>query len=455
MDEQTPDRPPPPDPAADAEPPAVLPVPRDPDEPPAVMPAGEEPPAVLPVFPSPPAENYPPAALGFVLFLAVSAVVYLAMWIVPGEPRKIALAGLQSLPFLGLALLAYASDRYEAGRALTVAYWVLLLGFTGVAVWVTTVGAVADPAGLQAIKDTPKGQRPDVGLLFLPGGGRAVSLSLLGIAVSGLAAALGFLPPVRRAFARVLPMDPDSFVHATALATVLAVTAICTVPLVVLGHPPLLKLIEHFAGQEGFAEDLAEEGQLRDMLYGLAWLVPVAVLAVGYPLVRTLPAALERVGLVRPTGGQVGFALGTAGVLYVVMSFVDHGITEFWANRGWNQTDARLFEQMMKAAISPAGAVVIGITAGLGEELAVRGVLQPRMGLWLSNLFFTALHALQYNFDALLSVFLIGMTLGVIRRYTNTTTTAIIHGVYDFVLVYLTYLQFDLVEHVSRQLGWG
>ncbi|MCX7861282.1 MAG: hypothetical protein N2385_14415 [Chloroflexus sp.] len=41
--------------------------------------------------------------------------------------------------------------------------------------------------------------------------------------------------------------------------------------------------------------------------------------------------------------------------------------------------------------------MVIGVTAGLGEELGVRGVLQPRLGIWLSNLFFTSLHAFQYN----------------------------------------------------------
>jgi membrane protease YdiL (CAAX protease family) len=81
---------------------------------------------------------------------------------------------------------------------------------------------------------------------------------------------------------------------------------------------------------------------------------------------------------------------------------------------------------------------VIGVTAGLGEELAVRGVLQPRLGILLPNLLFASLHALQYNFEGLLSVFLVGLILGLIRRRTNTSTSAIVHGAYDFWLIMLT-----------------
>ena len=70
----------------------------------------------------------------------------------------------------------------------------------------------------------------------------------------------------------------------------------------------------------------------------------------------------------------------------------------------------------------------------------MRGILQPRLGLVLSNLLFTALHASQYGPDALLGVFLIGLVLGRLRQATNTTTTAIVHGLYDFSLIIATVL---------------
>jgi len=80
-------------------------------------------------------------------------------------------------------------------------------------------------------------------------------------------------------------------------------------------------------------------------------------------------------------------------------------------------------------------ATIAAVVAGFGEELVFRGVLQPRLGILLPALMFTAVHALQYNFDALLQVFFLGIVFGVIRRRTNTTTSAIIHGGYDFVLL--------------------
>jgi membrane protease YdiL (CAAX protease family) len=124
-----------------------------------------------------------------------------------------------------------------------------------------------------------------------------------------------------------------------------------------------------------------------------------------------------------------------AGALVPTMMGFEWVVGKLWSTLGWAQTNEKEFEQLVKFAESIIGAVVLGLVAGVSEEVTVRGVLQPRMGILLSNLLFTSLHALQYNFDALLVVFVIGLVLGVVRRYTNTTTTAIIHGTYDFTLV--------------------
>src|SRR5205085_10094169 len=122
-----------------------------------------------------------------------------------------------------------------------------------------------------------------------------------------------------------------------------------------------------------------------------------------------------------------------------IMLGVDAGIGALWKAMGWTTTDESAIEKFLDFAINPIGAILIGVVAGLGEELFVRGVLQPRLGILLSNLFFTAMHALQYNWDALLSVFLAGLVLGVIRKKTNTSTSAIVHGGYDFTLLLLTW----------------
>jgi hypothetical protein len=425
------------------EPAATPPPPPAPDDPlpplPPPPPAAEFPPDHF-FLPHPPvaAESVPSSILFWFAALAAAAG-YVGLWFGGKEAQRIAAAGLESLPFLLLAVFAYTGLRSPEMRLLTGLYWLLLLALVGLGAIGLTAAAVIDPQ-MVAGNERPANPRD----LFLAGGIGQLRRCVFGVFGGMVLGALGFVPAVRRAVARVVPFDPHSFVHATALATVLGVAVVCFVPLLVMREPPLLLVVDHFRDDPRMA-DLSKEDQLRDQLYGLGWLVPAAIVAVGFPRTRTLGEALRRVGLVVPTPGQVLFAVLAAGVMVVAMSYgVDYGIGRLWEHFGWPQTDEKAFEQLVQFAINPLGAVVIGVTAGLGEELSVRGVLQPRLGILLSNLLFTSLHALQYNGDALLSVFTIGLVLGLIRKYTNTTTSAIVHGLYDFTLVLLTYYRVEL-----------
>jgi membrane protease YdiL (CAAX protease family) len=58
----------------------------------------------------------------------------------------------------------------------------------------------------------------------------------------------------------------------------------------------------------------------------------------------------------------------------------------------------------------------------------------------LTALLFAALHAFQYNFDALIWILILGMVLGYARKKTNTTTCVLIHGTYDLTLLLAAYL---------------
>jgi membrane protease YdiL (CAAX protease family) len=410
---------PPPEPT---EPPLVDPV----DEPPLLL--EEDIPAVRRAAPPPAA----PPHIGFWVTLGVVGVFTAAALAVGGEAQAFALSGLQSLPLIGLALLAYVGRRSPVGRVLTALYWVGLIGLTAAVVLIMTGLAELDPTTFPAKPRAP-GLRPRPPQL-LPGGLRALGLCTLGVLPGVLAGALGFVPAVRRWAARLIPIDPTSFVHATALATVVGMTWIMFVPLVVLGEPPALLMVAHFQGTD-LAKTFASDSNLRSTFYGLVWLVPGAVVAVGYPLARPLPAALARLGLVVPRWWQVALALGVAVAMVPLMIGFEAGVTWLWTRLGWPTTNEKEFNELMKFALNWQGALVIGLVAGVGEEVAIRGVLQPRLGILLSTLLFASLHALQYNFDAVLSVFVIGLILAVVRRYTNTTTTAIIHGTYDCILI--------------------
>lgn len=357
------------------------------------------------------------AAIFLLLFAAGNAV--------GGELGQVMAASVNALPFAVLAVLAYLGGERPNWAWIASGLWLALmvggasLAALGLGIGALVGGPLNDPANLPRLT---------------PGDLLRSGLIMVGIVASIVIGALPLLPAVRRGLARYLPIDPDSFVHTIALVAVLMIGLICSVPLLVLGAPPLLALIDTLAGD---ANGRDSAGLLRDQLYGLVWTIPAAILAVGFGITRNLSAALARLGLVRPTLRQVLAGLSLALLLAGAVQLLGLGIDWLWGVLGWPLTDEEAFGELLGFAFSPVGAVVIGVSAGLGEELAVRGVLQPRLGLLLSNLFFMSLHALQYNWDALLIVFMVGVVCGIVRNRANTTTAAIVHGTYNFTLIML------------------
>jgi len=374
-------------------------------------------------------------ANGWKLFtaLGLTVAVIAGGFCFGGEWGKIAGSAWQVLPFSVLAVCAYLGlERNWAKVLALVVLAVIILG----AGLMTALMALLVVLESELIAGPEK--RPTLDMSAV------INLALVsaGIALATLLAATGFIPGVRRALARILPIDPDSFVHTVALVAVVALTLNCFVPLLVLSAPPLLSAVRVLEAQEAdLTQGRGPGGMLLDELYGLVWLLPGAIFAVGFGVRRNLKEALQRLGLQVPTWRQVAAAVGLAMVLVIALTVLSASIDWAWDLLGWPQTDTKSFEKLMTPFLSPMGAVVLGVVAGLGEELAVRGVLQPRLGMLLSNLFFTGLHAFQYNWDALLAVFLLGLLFAMIRKKTNTTTSAIVHGTYDFSLTMAVVLQ--------------
>lgn len=346
-----------------------------------------------------------------------------------GPLGQFMLSSIQTLPFALLALLTYLGVEYILARVFAFLWLGLLLVGIGLTGLLFAFGMLAARAN---------GPNPGAGLALPPGAGGMLGgialWALLGLIVAGLA----LVPAVRRAAARVLPIDPESVVHAIALALVTGATVMAFGQLIAAGGaPPMLEMVQNNPDLAGAGSDL---DQLLFIAYGFVWTFPGALVAVGFPVVRTFSGALQRLGLVRPTGRQVLAAIVIAVLLVAGAWLLDAGIGWLWDTMGWQRTNSEAFDQLLGAAISPIGAVLIGVTAGLGEEMVVRGALQPRLGLLLSNLFFVSLHAFQYGFDALLSVFIVGLVLGIVRARSNTTTSSIVHGLYDFILVMISAL---------------
>jgi membrane protease YdiL (CAAX protease family) len=361
----------------------------------------------------------------------ILAGFYGCSFLLGGELGAIVQAGLETVPFAILAILAYLAVAQKSLRWMAVAW---LYGL------VALIAFLAFNSSFLAVLVNPV-LRPGMIPEFIEGGLINLVFICAGLGSSVLAGSLGFLPAFRQGLSRRLPIDPLNFVHTIALVTVLILSLLPFMPLIFLGEPPLLVVATGFADSGETFVDRDNAGLLRDQVYRLAWLIPSVIFAVGYGIRRNLWQALARLGLVRPSLRQIIIGVGLATLLVVVVTGLDLLLGWLWEQTGWARTDGQAFGLIVDFALTPIGAVVLGVTAGLGEELAIRGVLQPRMGIILSNLLFTSLHALQYNWDGLIVVFFIGLFFGFIRRRSNTTVCAIIHGFYDFIIILAVVLE--------------
>ena len=96
-------------------------------------------------------------------------------------------------------------------------------------------------------------------------------------------------------------------------------------------------------------------------------------------------------------------------------------------------------DQRMSEAIGGnlgvAGTIVLGLSAGIGEEITMRGALQPQLGLLGTSLVFASLHV-QYSWYGMCVIFLLGILLGTLRRLTNTSVAMAVHALYDMAAVF-------------------
>lgn len=376
--------------------------------------------------------NRTPIIVGFSIFALVLLLALVAASGTEGE--RFLGVGVQFVPFVVLAALAYGGVKNRAAAMFAYLWLALMvLGVMLLSFIYIVLGFVRDFDLLMRVaRDRSLLSTVDINDLIKPGLGPALLWAFLLMFVVAVASGLMLSRRVRQAVAGVLPIDPDNFVHKIALCMLTALTLGSFVPLIVLGgKPPLLEVLST-QGVEGLGIGVRPQ----DLLYQLVWTIPATLVAGGWPIARKLGETMKRLAMVRPTTMQVWVGTGLGVVLALAVTFgLDPAITWLWRALGWPTTNVEVFGDLTNNIVNPLGAVLVGVTAGIGEEMAVRGLLQPRIGLVASNLAFTSLHAYQYGPDALLSVFIVGLVLGIIRARSNTSTSAIVHGVYDFTVI--------------------
>ena len=251
---------------------------------------------------------------------------------------------------------------------------------------------------------------------FRPAGGTGIVLYTIVMLLTGVLAAAFISEPVRAALARVLPIDPGSAVHGTALV----------LTTVLVGSQIANQLAVDVLGQQ------ASTGPALSPLDLVAQEVPfllAALLGVGLFIRRGPAATQDRLGLIRPTAWQLVLGLGAAFVFFAFGSGMDalgHVISPATAQKV-DAANQHLFGQLG----NPVGIATIALSAGICEEALFRGAIQPRLGILWTAIVFTAVHT-QYglSLDAV-AVLILAIGLGLVRRVTNTTTSTVCHVVYN------------------------
>jgi uncharacterized protein len=332
---------------------------------------------------------------------------------------------LGQLPLLALSVLSWLAPRSREARAGAVALLyvagLLLAGTTLLLAGITLV----DPA----LGSRPR--RDDIIAALFPALVPLVVVLLVLLALPALLLSRS----VRVALARVLPLDPDVFRHWLGLTALLWFTLMPVASLPLLGGRPPLQAIVERQNLEGAALPA-----WYDLLYGLGWTVLLCLGAVGYPAWVRLGPALARLGLTWPGGRAIALGVVVSVLMVPVFLGVDRLAGAVVESLGLAPTSSEWIEQLFGRSFGVSGALAAALSAGLGEELIWRGVIQPRYGLVLAALGFAAMHGFQYGLDGLISVFIAGLVLGVVRARTNTTVSAVVHGGYDLWLLLGTLL---------------
>jgi hypothetical protein len=164
---------------------------------------------------------------------------------------------------------------------------------------------------------------------------------------------------------------------------------------------------------------------------GLIGYLVLAFASIGFMVRRDGRGSLERLGLT---------ALRPAGWLTVLA-----GIAALWLfNLGSEALEKSVFPALwasdqaftagLAGVMGPGLMLLLSLSAGIGEEITLRGALQPKLGIALTSLLFAALHV-QYSWYGMLSILVFGLLLGVIRKRSSTTAAILVHTLYNLLAV--------------------
>lgn len=314
---------------------------------------------------------------------------------------------------------ANLGERYRWARVtlyVLLGLYALLMLFTGGAVGLVTVAMTVQP---EAFTDAT--QSVSVDQLF------AVVLAALGI---GGTTTFLLIPPARRWLFRFMPANPVSMPHLFGAVLFVSVLANYVLNLTA------------FYDMERILEELKNTPLLPSVFSLFLFILYLTLMGTGLFLRRSWKEILVRLGLERLSPKQVLGSIGLGVVLLIGLFLLSVFVIRPLDPEGFAM--GQRFEAAMRLEGAPwlifFVSMGVALSAGIGEELMFRGVLQPVFGILPTTLLFALIHS-HYGFSILMvQVFILGLVFAWIRKRYNTTAAIITHATYDVMALVLTSL---------------
>ncbi|MCA9805201.1 MAG: CPBP family intramembrane metalloprotease [Cyanobacteria bacterium HKST-UBA02] len=170
-------------------------------------------------------------------------------------------------------------------------------------------------------------------------------------------------------------------------------------------------------------------------------LVFVSFCGIGVLVSRNWKECLDRLGWKKPSMAHVGIGIGLIGFSFaydLIWSLYTHGLTDQDLATKLSAYNSGTFAVSDNFGIAVMMGLATAIFAGVGEETLIRGALQPVVGILPAAILHGVLHA-QFSHAPIfiVQVAIWSMCMGIVRRFTNTTTTIIGHAGFNFVTTFL------------------
>lgn len=257
------------------------------------------------------------------------------------------------------------------------------------------------------------------------------SITAYGMIIPASAGLLCLFGPIRYQLAKIIPINPQRYLHAISLA----MSMIIPINYFFTWGMGLSSLNNTVINQPNTIVVLTKIWMQQLLMVGLA------LIAIGYPLHRTGKQTIARVKISYPSIDQLGVGI----IIGLLASFFINALTIWGQHVGWvNDSSSHANNIATIAYSSWIGIFTISVASAIGEETLFRGAVQPRFGLILTTILFVLSHA-QYKVGfATLMIGMIGLMLGVLYQRYGVVMSLIVHAVYNmshtFIYTFILFL---------------